>query len=118
VRRNQLRVDLEVEFGDGMHMLVRALGLHRPDMTPCGVPISVGEAHALREIAREAGITQNGLAKRMRLDKSTTSRLVSMLEQRGWIERRRSKTDKRVNNLRPTAKGFKSNVNIGQGAVG
>ncbi len=97
-----------------MHTLVRSLGLHRPNVTPCGVPVSVGEAHALREIASEVGITQNGLAERLQLDKSTTSRLVSMLEQRGWVERMKSISDRRFYNLRLTAKGSKSNADIGK----
>ena len=56
-----------------MH-LVRSLGLHKPDETPCGQPVSVAEAHALLEIAREPGISQNGLAGRLKLEKSTVSR--------------------------------------------
>jgi len=30
--------DANVEFQDNMVALVRALGLHKPDQTPCGQP--------------------------------------------------------------------------------
>ena len=74
-------------FGEHMVQLVRSLGLHKPDETPCGQPISVAEAHALLEIEREPGLTQNGLASHLRLEKSTVSRIAGMLEQRGFISR-------------------------------
>jgi len=88
--------------------LIRALGLHRPDQTPCGAPISVGEAQALFELARHPGISQNELAARLHLEKSTVSRLARMLEQRGWLDRLRDKGDSRLMRLRLTAAGSKA----------
>lgn len=85
--------------------LIRALGLHRPDETPCGQPVAVAEAHALLELSREPGLSQNGLAARLRLRKSTVSRIVSLLEQRGWVERRRDKTDTRIVHVHLTRDG-------------
>ena len=92
--------------------LIRSLGLHKPDETPCGHPISVAEAHALLEVARESGISQNGLAGRLKLEKSTISRLVTMLEGRGWIRRARDQTDGRVVRLHLTQRGIKANSEI------
>lgn len=88
--------------------LIRALGLHRPDQTPCGAPISVGEAQALFELARDPGISQNELAARLHLEKSTVSRLAKMLEQRGWLDRSRDKDDSRLRRLRLTAAGSRA----------
>ena len=87
--------------------LIRALGLHRPDQTPCGAPISVGEAQALFEVAHELGLSQNALATRLHLEKSTVSRLAKMLEQRGWLDRKRDKDDARLLRLRLTPAGSK-----------
>jgi len=84
---------------------IRAFGLHRPDQTPCGQPVAVAEAHALMELAQEAPLSQNDLVVRLRLEKSTVSRLVSQLEQRGWIERQRNAVDGRVLDLRLTEAG-------------
>ncbi len=104
--------DANVEFQDNMVALVRALGLHKPDQTPCGQPVSVGEAHALMEIAREPGIAQHGLVQRLRLEKSTVSRIAGLLERRGWITRERDASDTRYVRLRLTASGRKSNATI------
>src|ERR1700736_4039432 len=95
-----------------MMQLVRSLGLHKPDETPCGQPISIAEAHGLLEIAREPGITQNGLAARLRLEKSTVSRLAAMLEARGWVRRERDERDARFVRLQLTKRGITANANI------
>jgi DNA-binding MarR family transcriptional regulator len=84
---------------------IRAFGLHRPDQTPCGQPVAVAEAHALMELAREAPLSQNDLVARLCLEKSTVSRLVGLLEQRGWIERQRNALDGRMLDLRLTDAG-------------
>lgn len=97
-----------------MVQLVRSLGLHKPDETPCEQPVSIGEAHALLEIAREPGMTQNGLAARLRLEKSTVSRLAGMLERRGWIRRLRDERDARCVRLHLTRRGINANANIAE----
>ncbi len=79
-----------------MIALIRAFGLHRPDQTPCGEPVSVAEAHALMELARDAPLGQNDLAARLHLVKSTVSRCVGLLEARGWVVRRRDAQDGRA----------------------
>lgn len=99
-------------FQGHMIALVRALGLHKPDETPCGQPVSVAEAHALLEIAREPALTQNGLAARLRLEKSTVSRLAGMLQRRGWIRRVRDERDARFVRLHLTQRGIKANAKI------
>ena len=76
--------------------LVRAFGLHKPDETPCGQPITVAEAYALTEIAREGQLLQNDLVQRLNLAKSSVSRLVEKLVERGWIVRERSPDDGRA----------------------
>ncbi|MFG1680758.1 MarR family winged helix-turn-helix transcriptional regulator [Nonomuraea sp. NPDC049269] len=77
----------ERELQEAVGSFVRAFGLHRPDQTPCGRPIPVSEAHALGELARDGALRQSDLAQRLRLEKSTTSRLVTQLINRGWAER-------------------------------
>lgn len=75
------------ELQDAVFRFVRAFGLHQPDQTPCGQPIPTSEAHALGELARDGALRQSDLAHRLRLEKSTTSRLVTQLISRGWAER-------------------------------
>ncbi|KAB2352232.1 MarR family winged helix-turn-helix transcriptional regulator [Actinomadura rudentiformis] len=75
------------ELQEAIARFVRTFGLHQPDQTPCGQPIPVSEAHALGELARDGALRQNDLTHRLRLEKSTTSRLVTQLINRGWAER-------------------------------
>jgi DNA-binding MarR family transcriptional regulator len=112
VARHNYGLDPTVDFQDAMVQLIRALGLHRADATPCGQPVSVGEAHAMLEIGNVPGISQNGLARRLRVDKSTVSRIVAMLERRGWVQRSRDETDSRLHRLSLTASGVRANKNI------
>lgn len=74
---------------------VRNFGLHQPDRTPCGQPLPVSEAHAMVEIAREGRIRQVDLARLLRLEKSTVSRLVANLVNRGWVRREAAGDDGR-----------------------
>jgi len=74
---------------------VRGFGLLQPDRTPCGQPLPVSEAHAMVEIAREGSIRQLELTRRLRLEKSTVSRLVANLVGRGWVQRRAADGDGR-----------------------
>jgi DNA-binding MarR family transcriptional regulator len=104
--------DAGAAFQEQMVQLVRSLGLHKPDETPCGQPVSIGEAHALLEIAREPGLTQNGLAARLRLEKSTVSRIAGMLEGRGWIRRVRDERDARFIRLHLTRRGINAGATI------
>lgn len=101
-----------VDLQERMIGLIRAFGLHKPDETPCGKPVSVAEAHALMELSRAETLVQKELASRLRLEKSTVSRMVGILENRGWVERSRSLRDGRAMELRLTEAGRKTAENI------
>lgn len=92
------------ELSDGIAAFVRAFGLHRPDLTPCGMPVSVSEAHAMVELAG-GPLGQSALAAQLALSKSTVSRLVAHLEARGWVERQPDPTDRRAVRLALTSSG-------------
>ena len=95
----------ELGLQEQLIALIRAFGLHRPDQTPCGQPVAVAEAHTLMELAQGAPLSQNDLVARLHLEKSTVSRLVGILETRGWIVRARSAQDGRARELRLTDTG-------------
>jgi len=109
------RAAAEVDLQERMIALIRAFGLHKPDQTPCGRPVSVAEAHALMELSRAETLVQKELASRLRLEKSTVSRLVGMLEDRGWVKRSRSTQDGRALELRLTEAGKRTAENIAEG---
>ena len=94
-----------VELEQTMMAFVRAFGLRQPEQTPCGQPVGVSEAHALTELARGQGLTQSDLVTKLRLEKSTVSRLVSGLQRRGWTERRAHPSDGRAYSLFLTEEG-------------
>jgi DNA-binding MarR family transcriptional regulator len=95
----------ERDLQDAVGRFVRAFGLHQPDQTPCGQPVPVSEAHALGELARDGALRQSELAQRLRLEKSTTSRLVTQLISRGWAQRRPAPGDGRGVLVRLTGDG-------------
>ncbi len=113
-RRRAAGPAAEVDLQERMISLIRAFGLHKPDETPCGKPVSVAEAHALTELFRAETLVQKELASRLRLEKSTVSRLVGMLEGRGWVERSRSPKDGRALELRLTEAGKWTAENIAE----
>jgi DNA-binding MarR family transcriptional regulator len=93
------------DLANAMVALVRAFGLHRPNETPCGAPVPVAEAHAIMDLAAAGPMNHGQLAVRLRLEKSTVSRLARQLEKRNWIERTSAKHDRRVVQIRLTAAG-------------
>ena len=83
--------------------LVREFGFL--DKTIAGTNLSGSGVHAIMEIGLYPGITAKELAGRLKLEKSTVSRLLKTLEARGDIRQTRSKTDGRVFGLSLTETG-------------
>ncbi len=103
-----------VALQDSLVAFVRAFGLHQPEATPCGQPISVSEAHALSELARAGTLGQLELGQRLNLQKSTVSRLVSQLLTRGWAQREADQSDGRASRLRLTDSGEQTAAQLAQ----
>jgi DNA-binding MarR family transcriptional regulator len=91
-------------FADAVVQLVRGFGLHRPERTPCGFEAGVAEAHALDELS-SGPLRQGNLAERLGLTKSTVSRLVANLVDRGWANRSAVGDDGRGVSVTLTAAG-------------
>ncbi|GEC08595.1 hypothetical protein SSP24_62500 [Streptomyces spinoverrucosus] len=108
------RADDPAALQEALAGFVRAFGLHQPETTPCGQQISVSEAHALGELAQEGELRQVELTRRLRLQKSTVSRLVTQLSARGWVERAPAPDDGRGVVLRLTPSGRRAAQNLAQ----
>lgn len=69
-------------------------------------PLGLKGIHArlFMRICGTPGQSQDQIAKRMGFDKSTIGRQVELLEEKGFVERRPSETDKRVLCVFPTQK--------------
>lgn len=89
----------------GVTAFVRAFGLHQGEVTPCGQPLSVSEAHALLALRQQPGVRQGDLAAALELEKSTVSRLVKHLLDRGWVARDPDERDARAVTLHLTPAG-------------
>lgn len=93
------------QFQEQLMQFIRGLGLHRADATPCKYPVSMAEACAMVELMHHEPISQRELCQALNLEKSTVSRLVVDLEQRGWVVRERSDDDARMQLLWRTKVG-------------
>jgi len=90
---------------DHIQDFIRAFGLINPEQTPCGQTLSLAQAHALQRLGSGERTTQHMLADHLRLDKSTTSRLVTQLVERGWVARRENPANRRETFLSLTPAG-------------
>jgi putative acetyltransferase len=83
--------------------LVRELGfLQAKDLA---TSLSHSHCHALIEIEGRGNVAQADLPSLLRLDKSTTSRIVADLVERRWVRARASEKDARARRLSLTAAG-------------
>lgn len=84
---------------------IRRFGLLEQEQTPCHVSLPLSQAHALQVLGQREWLTQSQLAEKLHLEKSTVSRLVQALVERGWIERTMNPENRREVLLRLTDAG-------------
>ncbi len=79
-------------------------------------PMGLKSCHAsyLTEICANPGISQDGLARKICLNKSNVARQAAILEEDGFIIRKPSDADKRVMELYPTEKTLELMPRISQ----
>ena len=85
--------------------VVRAAGLLQPDQTVAGHPVSLSQAFALHELDTDTPLSQRDLADRLRLEKSSVSRLAADMERNGLLVRERDPDNHRQYRLRLTDQG-------------
>jgi MarR family 2-MHQ and catechol resistance regulon transcriptional repressor len=71
----------------------------------CCHDVSVTQCYALETLVDVGDMRLGALAERLFLDKSTTSRVVSALVRKGYVEQRPDAADQRATTLRATRKG-------------
>jgi DNA-binding MarR family transcriptional regulator len=67
--------------------------------------VSVSQAFALHELDTGTPLSQRDLAERLRLEKSTVSRMAADLERKGLLVRERDPQNRRLYRLRLTDRG-------------
>src|SRR3954471_9587658 len=101
------------ELRRGLRRLIRLGGLLEPH-DHGGLKVSLSEIMALGELADVEALSQQDLADRLGLEKSTVSRLAGGLEARGWLVRERDPANRRFYRLRLTADGRAAAHQVGQ----
>jgi len=85
--------------------LIRAGGMLDHDRHVPGHQISMSQAFALHELGTGSPLSQQELADRLRLEKSSVSRMAAELERKGLLVRERDPDNQRQYRLRLTARG-------------
>jgi len=78
----------------------------------CYYDVSITQCYAIGMLAAASPITLNKLASELYLDKSTASRLIDSLEQKGYVRKTVDSSDARALSLEVTAKGKKLHQRI------
>lgn len=102
----------ERELQQRVQAFVRTFGLLHQTMTPCGLALATSHAHALQVLGEQSPLTLQALAGELGLDKSTSSRLISNLVDRGWVERRQNPENRRELHLLLTEAGQRALAGI------
>jgi DNA-binding MarR family transcriptional regulator len=85
--------------------LARVGGILQPDGAVPGQPVSLSQAFALHELDTDTPLSQGELAERLRLEKSSVSRMAAEMERKGLLVRERDPRNRRVYRLQLTERG-------------
>ena len=92
-----------LETREASRRLVRELDLIKEKVGLAGIPYTQG--HILLYLESQGLLTIAELAELLRLDKSTTSRAISSMAEKGYLKLNASRIDKRLKPVALTAKG-------------
>jgi DNA-binding MarR family transcriptional regulator len=92
--------------------VVQAAGLLQPDQSVAGHPVSLSQAFALHELDTDTPLSQRDLAERLRLEKSSVSRLAAEMQRKGLLVRERDPDNHRQYRLRLTDQGRALHVHM------
>jgi DNA-binding MarR family transcriptional regulator len=96
-----------------LRRLVRLSGLLEPH-DHAGVRATASEVFALGELVEAGTLSQQELAERLGLEKSTVSRLVAGMVARGWLSRARDPANRRIYRLSLTGDGEAAARRVGE----
>lgn len=74
-------------ISDAAHTFIHAFGLHRWHHLAGGPSVSLAMACVLVELHRAGSLRPFEVERRLRLGRSSVSRMVAALEERQWVER-------------------------------
>lgn len=94
-----------------INTISRCAALYREEQLK-DLGISGWQAPYIPEIIREPGMTQDKLASRLNVNRSNVTRQLTMLEENGFVTRRRSEEDRRQMEVYPTDKALEAGPRI------
>ncbi len=97
------RIDIMPSIMRMMNIISRCEGLYRTDKLK-GTDLNAVHHSYIFAICKHPGISQDELARHICINKSNVTRNLAYLEQKGYVERRQSESDKRVTLVYPTDK--------------
>ena len=100
------------ELRQGLQQLIRLSRILEPH-SGATTHASLSEVMALGELTDVEAMSQHDLARRLGLEKSTVSRLVAGLVDRGWVSRTRNPDNRRLYRLQLTPDGQAAARQIG-----
>jgi DNA-binding MarR family transcriptional regulator len=87
--------DVADQISDAASRFVRGFGLHQWQHVGEGRPISTAMAGVLAELRRDGPLRQSEVERRLRLGRSSASRIVAVLVERAWVSRAPARDDRR-----------------------
>jgi len=106
MKRREVIIDFENSIGPWLGKTVKILEYHLQELfNQDGLDLTKEQMIVLKRLHNNDGLSQNELAFLTLRNKSSLTRLLSKMEQKGYISRQQSKEDKRINNVFLTQKG-------------
>ncbi|WP_378083228.1 MarR family winged helix-turn-helix transcriptional regulator [Cohnella suwonensis] len=96
-----------MQLRDTVQQFIRSFGLLEQTTTPCGFSMSLSQVFAIQELEKQT-LTITELAERLRLERSSVSRLVDGLVKGGFVSRELNENNRREVLLDLTEKGTSS----------
>ncbi|MDQ0061381.1 MarR family winged helix-turn-helix transcriptional regulator [Paenibacillus harenae] len=89
---------------DTVQQFIRSFGLLEQTTTPCGFSMSLSQVFAIQELEKQS-LTITELAEKLRLERSSVSRLVDGLVKGGFVSRELNENNRREVIVELTEKG-------------
>ncbi|MBT8260814.1 MAG: MarR family transcriptional regulator [Flavobacteriaceae bacterium] len=106
MKTKEVVVDFENSVGPWLGKTVKIIEYHLHErFKDNGIDLTKEQMVVLKKLHEQDGLSQNELAFLVLRNKSSLTRLLSKMEKKGYICRKQSKTDKRINNVFLTENG-------------
>ncbi|PYI52852.1 MarR family winged helix-turn-helix transcriptional regulator [Paenibacillus flagellatus] len=109
---------LLAELRDSVQLFIRRFGLLEQTVTPCGYALSLSQVFALQELETARALSVTELADRLKLERSSVSRLADGLVKAGFVDRQVNETNRREVRLTLTDKGVRTIGNVRRQSIG